>query len=114
MPNDALAKIAEQYQSFLGPVTKANKLSASNLEALVNFQMSTLQSYVDIAITRIKAAADIDDPASLQTFLTGQVEVIASLQQKFADDSKTLGELMAKFKGDFEKLVQENLPSGSK
>ncbi|HOB62704.1 MAG TPA: phasin family protein [Candidatus Competibacteraceae bacterium] len=112
MSNDALAKIAEQYQSFLSPVIKANKLSASNLEALVNFQMSTLQSYIDISIARIKAAADIDDPASLQAFLSSQVELIASLQKKFADDSKSLGELMAKFKGDFEKLVQENLPSG--
>ena len=35
MTNDALAKMSEQYQNFLAPVIKANKLSATNLEALV-------------------------------------------------------------------------------
>ena len=34
MTNDALAKMSEQYQNFLAPVIKANKLSATNLEAL--------------------------------------------------------------------------------
>lgn len=110
MPNDALAKMSEQYQNFLGPVIKANKLSAVNLEALVNFQMSALQSYVDMAMTRMKAAADISDPASLKAFLTSQAEAIASLHQKFTDDTKTLADLMARFKAEFDKLVQESLP----
>lgn len=110
MSNEALTQMAEQYQSFLNPVIKANKLSAVNLEALVNFQMNTLQSYVDIAMARMKAAADINDPASLQAFLTGQVESIAGLQQKFMDDAKTLSDLMKQFKADFDKLVQDSLP----
>ena len=62
MTNDALAKMSEQYQNFLAPVIKANKLSATNLEALVNFQMNALQSYVDMAMNRMKSAADISDP----------------------------------------------------
>ena len=74
MSNDMLNQMAAQYQNFLGPVIKANKLSAANLEALVNFQMSALQSYVDMAMTRMKAAADISDPASFQAFLTSQAE----------------------------------------
>lgn len=111
MPNDSLANTSEQYQNLLGPVIKANKLSAVNLEALVNFQMSALQSYVDMAMSRMKAAADINDPASLQAFLTSQVEAIGSLHQKFTDDSKALADLMARFKTEFDKLVQESLSS---
>ncbi|MCP5159125.1 MAG: phasin family protein [Gammaproteobacteria bacterium] len=112
MSNDVLAKMSEQYQSALSPVIKANKLSAANLEALVNFQMSTLQSYVDMAMTRMKAAADISDPAGLQAFLTGQAETISSLNQKFMDDTKALGDLMGRFKSEFDKLVKESLPLG--
>ena len=70
-----LAKMSEQYQNFLAPVIKANKLSATNLEALVNFQMNALQSYVDMAMNRMKSAADISDPASLQAFLTLTVRI---------------------------------------
>ena len=109
MSNDALAKMAEQYQSFLGPVIKANKLSAVNLEALVNFQMSALQSYVDMAINRMKAAAEISDPASLQAFMTGQAEAIASLQRKFMDDARILSELTARFKAEFDQLARDSL-----
>ena len=61
MTNDVLAKMSSQYQNLMGPALKANKLSAANLEALVNFQMSALQSYVDMAMARMKAAADISD-----------------------------------------------------
>ena len=110
MTQDAMTKMSEQYQNFLAPVIKANKLAAANLETLVNFQMSALQSYVDMAINRMKAAADINDPASLQAFLTGQAEAAASLQRKFVEDAKILGELAARFKAEFDKLVQDSLP----
>ena len=111
MTNDALAKMSEQYQNFLAPVIKANKLSATNLEALVNFQMNALQSYVDMAMTRMKSAADISDPASLQAFLTSQSESISSLHQKFMDDAKALADLTTRFKAEFDKLVQDSLAS---
>jgi len=109
MTNDALAKMSEQYQNFLAPVIKANKLSATNLEALVNFQMNALQSYVDMAMNRMKSAADISDPASLQAFLTSQSESISSLNQKFMDDAKALADLTTRFKAEFDKLVQDSL-----
>ena len=112
MTNDVLAKMSSQYQNLMGPALKANKLSAANLEALVNFQMSALQSYMDMAMARMKAAADISDPASLQTFLTSQAETISSLNQKFMDDSKALGDLMGRFKAEFDKLIKESLPAG--
>ncbi len=109
MTNDVLAKMSSQYQNLMGPALKANKLSAANLEALVNFQMSALQSYVDMAMSRMKAAADISDPASLQTFLSSQSDSIASLHQKLMDDTKALADLTTRFKADFDKLVQDSL-----
>ncbi len=110
MTHDAKTQTAEQYQNLLAPIIKANKLSAANLETLVNFQMSALQSYVDMAIGRMKAAAEISDPASLQTFMTSQIEAIASLQRKFTDDARILGELTARFKAEFDQLARDSLP----
>ncbi len=112
MANDTLSKMSEQYQNFLNPVIKANKLSAANLEALVNFQMNALQSYIDLAMGRMKAAAEISDPSSLQSFLTSQAEAIAGVHQKFMDDTKALADLTSRFKAEFDKLVQESLPAG--
>lgn len=112
--NEMFANLSAPYQNLMGPALKANKLSAANLEALVNFQMNSLQSYVDMAMARMKAAADISDPASLQAFLTSQAETISSLNQKFMDDSKALGDLMGRFKTEFDKLVQESMTAGKK
>jgi phasin family protein len=116
MPDDVLAnftKMSSQYQNFLAPMIKANKLSAANLEMLVNFQMSTLQSYIDMAMTRMKAAAEINDPPSLQAFINSQAENMARLNQKFMDDSKALGDLMGRFKAEFDKLAQASLSANS-
>ena len=109
-PRMSSDELSEHYQSFVQPVVKANKLSAANLEALVNFQMNALQSYIDLAMDRMKAAADISDPDSLQSFLTSQSAAIGSLQQKFMDDSKALSALTSQFKSEFDKLVEESLP----
>ena len=109
MTNDAMTNMSDQYQKFLAPVLKANKLAAANLETLVNFQMNALQAYVDMAINRMKAAADISDPATLQAFMTSQAEAIASLHRKLMDDSKVLADLTARFKAEFDKLVQDSL-----
>ena len=111
MTHDPILAISERQQNLLAPIIKANKLSAANLETLVNFQMSALQSYVDMAINRMKAAAEISDPASLQAFLTSQAEAIASLQRKFVEDAKILGELTTRFKAEFDKLAQESMAS---
>jgi phasin family protein len=109
MTKDVETKMSEQYQTFLGPVIKANKLAAADLETLANFQMSTLQAYVGIAINRMKAAAEIRDAASLKSFMTSQSEAIASLQQKVVDDARTLSDLAAGFKAEFNDLMQESL-----
>ncbi|MFO1425016.1 MAG: phasin family protein [Candidatus Competibacteraceae bacterium] len=109
MTYNPTALMSEQPQNLLAPIIKANKLAAANLETLVNFQMSALQSYVDMAIGRMKVAAEISDPASLQAFMTGQAEVIASLQRKFMEDAKTLSELTARFKAEFDQLARDSL-----
>ncbi len=92
MINDVVTKIYEQNHNVLAKVIKANQLSAANLETLVHFQMSVLPAYVDFAISRLKAVTDIKDSASLISFMISQSEAMASLQQKFVDDAKTLGE----------------------
>lgn len=109
MTHDVVTKISEQYQNLLAPVIKANQRSAANLETLVHFQMSVLPTYVDFAINRMKAVAEIKDSASLMSFMTSQSEAMASLQQQVVDDVKALGDLAARFKAEFDQMVRESL-----
>lgn len=108
MSNDKLAPVLEQSQALLAPVVKTNKLAVAQLEKLVAFQKNALPSYVDLGLERLKAAATVDSPQSLQDFLTGQVEAVTTLRQKLIDDAKALTELSAGFQAEISELAKEN------
>lgn len=108
MSNDKLAPVLEQSQALLAPVVKTNKLAVAQLEKLVAFQKNALPSYVDLGLERLKAAATVDSPQSLQDFLTGQVEAVTTLRHKLIDDAKALTELSAGFQAEISELAKEN------
>lgn len=93
MDNITFSNIFEQYQSFLNPVVKANRLTVASLEKLVSFQVAAWQSYVDLGLTQLKAAAEVNDPRSLQKFVSDQVEAANVMPQKWLDDARTFADL---------------------
>ena len=102
---DNFEKFFEQTKTLGAPVVKANKLAVASLEKLVALQLSTLQSYTDLTIARLKAAAEVTDLKSLQAFAADQVELAKSLGQKLMDDAKAYADLGAGVKAEFDKLA---------
>ena len=94
---------------FVAPVVKTNKLAVANLEKLVAFQISSLQTYVDISLAQMKSAAEVSNLQELQAFYKSQMDVAANLRQKVMDDFKALTDLGNGFKDDFTKLAEENV-----
>lgn len=109
MSNDVFNTVIEQTQSYVAPVVKANKLAVTNLEKLVSFQFEAAQSYVDLGIRQLKAAAEVSNPQDLQSFFGSQVEFLNVLRQKLLDDTKAIADLSAGFKAEFDKLAEENV-----
>lgn len=108
MDNITFSNVFEQYQSFLNPVVKTNKLTVANLEKLVSFQAAALQSYVDLGLKQLKAAAEVNDPKSLQKFVSDQVEATNVVRQKWLDDVRTLADLSTGFADEFGRLARDN------
>jgi phasin family protein len=109
MANKAIANVFERSQSFLNPVVNTNKLAVAKLEKLVSFQLNALQSYVDLGIDRLKAAAEVSSVQDLPTFFNGQVEAIGTLRQLMLDDAKTLARLASEFQTDFSEQAKGNV-----
>lgn len=109
MHNDTYTQWFENAKSLPEPVVNANKLFVANLEKLVNFQMSVLQSYKDMWLNQLKAAAEISDVQGLQQFYGRQTEVASTLRQKMMDDAKALADLGTGFKADFDKLAKDSV-----
>lgn len=105
MSNEYIANL----QSVAAPVMRGNKLAVANLEKLVSFQLSATQSYVDLGIARMKAAAEISTPQEAQAFLKDQVETADSLRVKLLDDAKALADMFAGFKADFDAFAKESM-----
>lgn len=107
MYNEAFQSVIEQSQQFVTPVVKANKLAVATIEKVVGFQLNALQAYVDLGLGQLKAASEINDPASLQAFVNSQIEVSNQVRQKLVDDGNALVELGNVIKADYQKLAEE-------
>jgi phasin family protein len=104
MPNNVFVP----YQTLPAAMVKANRLAVAQLERLVSFQQAALQGYVDLGLNRLKAAAEVAEPKDLQAFYAGQAEVAKTVGQKWADDAGGFAELLADFKVEFVRLVQDS------
>lgn len=109
MYEEMFTKNFAQAENFIEPIVKANKVALTNLEKLVNFQMSALQSYVDLGMEQLRAASEINSPQALQTYMSKQVETSNVLRQKLLDDAKALVDLGNGFKDEFAKLAEDNV-----
>ena len=114
MYEEMFTKNFTQVENFIEPVLKANKLAVTNFEKLVNFQMSAWQSYMDLGIEQLKAAAEVNSPQTLQAFMSKQIETGNVLRQKMLDDTKALVDLGNGFKDDFTKLAEANVKEFAK
>lgn len=108
MYEEMFTKSFANVEGMMEPVVKTNKLAVAQLERLVSFQMSTMQTYVDLGLEQLRAIAEINSPQSLQAFWGKQVEVANSLRQKVLDDTKALVDLGNGMKDEFTKLAEDN------
>lgn len=106
---DLFNKALEAPPVFAMPFIKANQLFAANLEKMVIFQMSAFQSYLDIGLNQMKAAAEITDIKSLQDFYNRQSEIAQTVQQKLMIDAKAMANMAARFKVEMDNLTRATL-----
>ena len=107
MYNEMLTRMFNH--SLLSPMVNFNKMAAANLEKVLHFQQTAMQSYVNIGFDQLKAAAEVTSPKDMQVFLTSQVQAAVTLRLKMLDDLKALADIAAGIKTDLSKVAQENV-----
>lgn len=108
MYDEIFNKSFANADQLVEPVVKANKLAVTNFEKLVSFQMNAMQTYVDMGLEQLKAAAEVNSPQTFQSFWSKQVEMSNVLRQKVLDDTKALVDLGNGMKDEFTKLAEDN------
>jgi phasin family protein len=102
-------KFFAQTENWMKPVINANKVTVSNFEKFVDFQMKAWQKDVYLGMNQLKAAAEVDSPKAFQSYLNKQVEVAGAVRQQMLNDFKALTEMSTHFKDDFTKLTENNV-----
>ncbi len=110
---DMFSKYFENTNALPTQVIKANKLFVNELEKLMSFQMQALQSYMDMNLNQLKAAAEIKDSKSLQSFLSDQSEVANTLREKMMEDAKTLAGLTTGFKDNLDDFAKDSMTNAT-
>lgn len=106
--NVMLDDLFGQTQSLMVPFVQLNQLAVARLDKLVEFQLDALQSYVDLGLERMKAAAALSSLEDLQDFFQGQMEAAKSLQQMLLNDFDKLMKLTVSTQAEFGKLAEDS------
>ncbi|NMQ20745.1 phasin family protein [Candidatus Competibacter phosphatis] len=106
---DLFSKALETPQSLPEPLVKVNKLMVENIEKMMLFQMNSLKAYLDIGINQMRAAAEINDVKSLQSFYKRQTDIAQTVQQKMLHDAKAMSDLATRFKTEMDGLTKTTL-----
>lgn len=93
-------------EAVTAPVVKAGKLNVASLEKLTAFNFGLLQSYSDLGLSRLKAATDVTDLASLKAYGESSVEVAKDFGAKVQADAKAYADLLAGVGAEYKDLVK--------
>jgi len=102
-------QMMNSMQQMMGPVRKFNELMLNNTEKLVEFQIDRMRTYSDLGIGRMRAALEVTDSQSLQSFLTEQNKFANNLAQQVTEDMKTLNSISQSFGTEMQAVTQENV-----
>lgn len=109
MYEEIVTKTNEQVAKLAAPVKKFNALVLDHLEKFVQFQLEAAKSYSDLGLEQLRAALDVKDAESLQTYVSGQQKVVEVVGKKLSSDAETLATLSKDFTVEVQKLAQENV-----
>ena len=109
MYDEMFNKTFANVNTLVEPAVKANKLALANFEKLVNFQMTSMQAYVDMGMNQLRAVSEIDSPKAAQAYMGKQMEATNALRQRMVDDTQALFELGNGFKDEMTKMAESNV-----
>ncbi len=109
MSNELLSQYNEQVRQVLAPVQALNQLAVDNAEKLVALQVASLERYVALGFSQLRALLDVNDAEAFQAYLGKQNEFVRSVRDEFVEDAKAVAELGGEFSEKVQELGQESI-----
>ncbi len=109
MYEEMLKNANAQFGELLAPARKLNALLLDNAEKLSSFQLEAMRSYLDLSLSQVRGALEVNDIQSLQAYVGNQSKVAETFGQKLSEDASNLAHMGKEFGAEVQKLAQENV-----
>ncbi|SEO97235.1 TIGR01841 family phasin [Aquisalimonas asiatica] len=113
MYTEMFEKTNAQVEQMLNPVRKAQSSMLDHVARLADFQVEAVKHYSELSIDNLRALKDINDPQSLQAYVTKQTEVAKSLGEKVTADMNEFVKINRGFAEELQKLAQDGVTAAS-
>ncbi len=108
--NDLMpATVVEQTKKALAPAQELNRLVVDNAEKLVALQLASVNSYVALGFSQLKAALEVNDEKAFQNYIAKQNDLFKTISDRVAGDAKAVAELGSDFGAKAMELGQESV-----
>lgn len=107
MTQDLFNQFNQNTQKIYEPWSKLNKAFLKNAELMTDFSLSSIKSYSEMGLERLRQYSEIDSPESAKEFSDKQSEIVNTLSQKIIEDSQRLTEIGNEMRNEVSKVISE-------
>ena len=97
--------------NFVRPVQSLNQMAIAHVEKVVAFQLDSATTYTNLAMGRLKTAAEVNDPWSFMGYLATQGSYATKVGEQMIADMQKLSRLSGEFIAKAQSVAQEQARS---
>jgi len=105
MTSEFFKDFTEKTKEGFTPFVKFNELVSTSVQDMLKAQMAATQRYSEMTMDQVKAASEIRDVESLQSFFKQQVSAFEALNEQVMSDLKAMADAGTKFREDVEAII---------
>lgn len=104
---DLFSKANHQIEDIMQPARRLQGTVVEHMAKMTDFQLDTLRSYSELGLKELRALQDVNDPQSLQQYMTQHADLLRTFSEKMSSDMNELVRLQRHFAEDLQQVGRE-------
>lgn len=97
------------FENLVAPIKALNELTLNNIQQIAAVQINTIQENAKISTDSLKAATEIKDFNSLQSYLTSQIAVAQSVSDNAVEDAQEITKLSKTYTDKVQEVIEKSV-----
>ncbi|MEX0730643.1 MAG: phasin family protein [Aquisalimonadaceae bacterium] len=108
MYTELFSKANHQLEDMMQPARRLQGAMVDHMAKVTDFQLDTLRGYSELGMKELRALQDVNDPQSLQNFMSQHAELLRTFSEKISRDMNEMVKLQRHFAEDLQKVGRES------